>query len=198
MEERQQARVVADAEAGAGVARQRGGGRRQPPDPATAVAAAAVEAGMSDVAFGEVIRHCFRHPILALTKLGFRQQASRSVWPGGRSWRGARCSVRSPAWSYARCTVAKADGSLPGLGTGRRELSRCGHGRSSVRTSSEEVGWCGRERIRSSSDRRNRGRKGWGWTEGGLCATWLSSEGRPAAGVQREADWLQISTHCCL
>lgn len=81
MEERQQARVAADAEAGAGVARwlrrptedaeagpggggrrtrgevarQRGGGRRQPPDPATAVATAAVEAGTSDVAFSEVV-----------------------------------------------------------------------------------------------------------------------------------------------
>ncbi len=57
-------RATENAEAGPGgggrrtrgeVARQRGGGRRQPPDPVTAVAAAAVETGTSNVAFGEVV-----------------------------------------------------------------------------------------------------------------------------------------------
>ncbi|KAF2933444.1 hypothetical protein DAI22_04g083350 [Oryza sativa Japonica Group] len=82
------------------------------------------------------------------------------------------------------CQVwAQGGGSSAGAGMDGAQCARA----------QREVGWCGRERIRSSSDRRNRGRKGWGWTEGGLCATWLSSEGRPAAGVQREADWLQRS-----
>uniref|UniRef100_A0A0D9ZJ62 Uncharacterized protein n=1 Tax=Oryza glumipatula TaxID=40148 RepID=A0A0D9ZJ62_9ORYZ len=168
-----------DAEAGPGgggqctrgeVARQRGGGgggdgvdwpgrggsRRQPPNPATAVAAAVVEAGTSDVAFSGVV---VKWPhTMAYCGGGGRRDAWRAAgWRKARwrpaafaageqkvsavlvaqrvagrevaSWRGARCNVRSPAWSYARCTVTKADGALPGVGTG--------HGRSSVRTSSE-------------------------------------------------------------